>query len=66
MDKFKHIDLKTSQEWYQDIKDTTQVLDPDGWNRKDFQYSWYEELISHSEFNNRVMNSTVRKHIKEK
>jgi len=49
--------LKTSEEW-QKLSDTL-VLDPDGWDRHgDFNYSWYEELITEKEFNSRMMVST--------
>jgi hypothetical protein len=49
--------LKTSAEW---IKDTNVfIYDPDGWDRKNFQFSFYEELISEEEFNNRLIRSTV-------
>lgn len=51
------IELKTSEEWqeqYPDIK----VLDPDGWDRKNFKFSWYEEKISYAEFKVRIWMST--------
>ena len=50
------MDLKTSEEWQKlcNIK----VLDPDGWDRKNFQFSWYEESISREEFLNRLLIST--------
>jgi alpha-amylase/alpha-mannosidase (GH57 family) len=50
-------DLKTSEEWqskYPHVK----ILDPDGWDRKNYQYSWYEELITREEFEKRMMMST--------
>lgn len=34
------------------------VLDPDGWNRRDFQASWLEP-ITETEFRQRVAESTV-------
>lgn len=49
-------ELKTSSEWY--IEYPIQILDPDGWDRKNFQYSWYEELITFQEFDRRAMAST--------
>lgn len=58
--------LKTSSEWYtilnenekkENIKITT-IMDPDGWDRTNFQYSFYEEMISEKEFQNRLLLST--------
>ena len=49
--------FKTSEEWSKDCEFT--ILDPDGWDRKNFDYSWSKELISKSEFDKRVMVSTV-------
>lgn len=48
--------LKTSEQWYMDYP--IQILDADGWDRKNFQYSWFEELITFTEFERRVMAST--------
>jgi dephospho-CoA kinase len=48
---------KTSQEW-QSKNNKIKVLDPDGWDRKNYQYSWFEELITIEEFNARVFQST--------
>jgi len=36
----------------------TKLLDPDGWDRKNFQFSFYEELITKEEFSKRLMVST--------
>lgn len=53
--------LKTSEQWYWDYP--IQIIDPDGWDRKNFEYSWYEELITFAEFDRRAMNSTcITKH----
>ena len=41
--------LRTSEEW-QTLQPDTVVLDPDGWDRQNFQYSWYEELITLTEY----------------
>lgn len=48
---------KTSEEWNKlyNIK----ILDADGWDRKNFQYSWYEEKITKEEFKDRVLRSTI-------
>ena len=51
---------KTSEEWSKDTRfsDTT-VLDPDGWDRQDYQYSWFEEKISAAEYEKRLVDSTI-------
>jgi hypothetical protein len=48
--------LKTSEEWSKSYAYT--VLDPDGWDRNNYQYSWSEELITFKEFEERIMRST--------
>lgn len=50
---------KTSEEWLAAAKDTI-LLDPDGWDRGNFQYSFFEERITQSEFFRRLSMSTVR------
>lgn len=56
---------RTSDEWqnYLNEQDGTNffVLDPDGWDTKNFQYSFYQELITLSEFSKRRLNSTTIK-----
>lgn len=49
---------KTSQDWQLQYP-KPKVLDPDGWDRTNFQYSWYEELITYEEYRKRLMCSTV-------
>lgn len=51
---------KTSEEWQEIYKDRVVVYDPDGWDRVNYQYSWYEEKISENEFNRRVASSTCK------
>ena len=51
----------TSKEW-QEIYPCPKVIDPDGWDRKNYDYSWNEELISEKEYHERVAKSTVRFH----
>ncbi len=48
---------KTSQEWQKSIKELV-VLDPDGWDRGNYTYSWEQEEISLVEYFKRVVNST--------
>ena len=49
--------LKTSDEWAELLDKI--VFDPDGWDRKNFYYSWYEEKITREEFRLRLSESTV-------
>lgn len=53
--------MKTSEHWYQELKITHNLIiyDSDGWDRKNFQYSFYEEKISFEEFHKRCMTSTI-------
>lgn len=51
---------KTSKDW-QDLlmKDLElQILDPDGWDRSNYDYSFNEEKISANEFRKRICRST--------
>lgn len=48
--------LRSSEIWAQFTQ--VIVMDPDGWNRKDFDRSW-AELITLAEFKRRVWSSTV-------
>ena len=50
-------ELKTSDEW-QKLNPNIVVYDPDGWDRKKFKFSWYEELITKSEYDKRLSRST--------
>ena len=50
--------MKTSEEWNKEC--VGEVLDPDGWDRKNFQYSWFEEKISKDEFECRFIHSTIK------
>ena len=53
--------LKTSALWAVIHKALTGqiVMDPDGWDRKNYDYSWNKEEISHEEFMKRLENSTT-------
>ena len=51
-------DKRTSQEWA--ILCTHIILDPDGWDRSNYQYSWYEEKITRKEFEDRLILSTIQ------
>lgn len=48
---------KTSAEWSKEHPEII-ILDPDGWDRENFDYSWSEELITEAEFNRRSVYST--------
>lgn len=64
MDKVELLDevKKPSSEWIKSVG--YEVIDPDGWDRSNFQYSWYEEEITFGEFNNRLLSSTIRRILK--
>lgn len=49
-------DLRTSDEWQEATG--IRVLDPDGWNRRDFERSW-SERITVDEFRRRCWPSTL-------
>lgn len=48
---------KTSAEWIKEVG--YEVLDPDGWDRANFDYSWSKEKITMVEFQRRLALSTV-------
>ena len=50
--------LKTSAEWQKEF--TYIVMDPDGWDRKNFEYSWNKEEITKQEFEKRAIKSTCK------
>jgi len=51
---------KTSQQWYDEIPKEFQffIIDPDGWDRKNYEFSFKKELITKEEFVKRTLNST--------
>ncbi len=53
---------KTSKEWYKEIPKEHKllILDPDGWDRTNYEYSFNEELITKDEFKIRLSFSTVK------
>jgi len=63
MDEFKvavkDSDLFTSEEWQKILDTDFIVYDPDGWDRNNFQYSWFEEKISLEEYKQKVLKSTI-------
>ena len=54
-------EVKTSAEWLKLIPSEFKfrLMDPDGWDRTNWEYSFNEELITKAEFMNRLMSSTV-------
>lgn len=48
---------KTSAQW-QSLYPYPMVLYPDGWDRKNFDYSWNKELITLEEYKERLSKST--------
>lgn len=51
---------KTSQEWYDELGKTENItiMDPDGWDRTNYKFSFTEELITQEKFNERLSQST--------
>ncbi len=54
------IELKTSDEWckHVDIELGNDIIDPDGWDRTNLDYSFYKEKINYNTFLDRVTFST--------
>ncbi len=54
--------LETSEYWLKLKNDNsflqTVIMDPDGWDRSNYNYSFFKERISRQEFENRLMQST--------
>ena len=55
----KRVELLTSEQWNARYPEVV-VLDADGWDRKNYQYSWYEEKISFQEYYKRLIMSTIQ------
>lgn len=53
---------RTSSEWEKLVskKHQLRILDHDGWDRKNFDYSFNIEKITKQEFLNRVSRSTIQ------
>jgi hypothetical protein len=58
---------KNSNGWYLELYPEGDLIiyDPDGWDRSNYQYSFYEEEITKEEFNKRLAYSTVLKNKKQ-
>lgn len=50
---------QTSLEWYNDLYPEGEliIVHPNGWDRSNWQYSFYTEVITEDEFKIRLMNS---------
>lgn len=51
--------LKTSDQWLREDYPRTVILDHGGWDRRNFTYSFYQELITETEFVRRTRLSTI-------
>jgi hypothetical protein len=51
-------ELKTSKEWYA-LSTGYVIMDPDGWDRTNYDFSFNVEPISINEYTKRVGRSTV-------
>lgn len=49
---------KTSAQW-QAENPNPRIMDPDGWDRTNFQYSWFEEQITFDQYRERMFWSTI-------
>lgn len=56
---------KTSQQWFNEIPKEYKlvILDPDGWDRLNYDHSFYEELITQEEFDKRLGSSTLESNV---
>jgi hypothetical protein len=57
----KH-DMKTSAQWHDLLEEKykgSYVMDPDGWDRSNYDYSFYREQIIEEEFWKRFFRSTI-------
>lgn len=54
--------IKTSKEWLELVpkKYKLQILDPDGWDRKNFNYSFNEQKVTKQIFMDRLSFSTIQ------
>jgi len=51
-------ELKTSEQWYAEDESGITIMDPDGWDRTNYDYSFKEELVTKEEYERRKMMST--------
>jgi hypothetical protein len=51
---------KTSSDWYEQYFKKVKIIDPDGWDRSNWEYSWYQEPITKEEFRDRLTKSSIQ------
>jgi hypothetical protein len=51
--------LKTSEEWAKERLFGSIILEPNGWNNDNNNYSWFKEKINQIEFIKRCRNSAL-------
>ena len=49
---------KTSFDWNKE--DNIIIINPDGWDRNNYEYSFSQELITKDEYDSRVLDSTIQ------
>jgi hypothetical protein len=54
-------EVKSSNDWWHDHEwfPNMRIQDPDGWDRENLQFSFYEEKVTYQEFEQRLMESTL-------
>lgn len=59
---FPYLNTKTSAQWHEKYKKEykLEIIDEDGWDRKNFIYSWHVEEITWEEFLLRAGRSTMQ------
>lgn len=51
--------VRTSKDWQELDSSNTIIMDPDGWDRSNYEYSFNQELITEEEYKHRKLMSTV-------
>ena len=63
-------DKKTAEQWTEFLGFNGMILDPDGFDRKNWNYAWTEELMTEDEYLQKAARCTVcgsklHEHMKE-
>lgn len=55
------MEKKTSREWFALLSrpEGVVILDPDGWDKSNFDYSFNKELITENEYYKRLLTSSM-------
>ena len=56
------VEKKTSYWWGRDINPKDRIIDPDGWDRRNFKFSFHKEEITEEEYRRRFIRSTTEIH----